>query len=79
MGLGDVGRRDAGLGDVGRGDSGTRRDSGRDKQTTPEFVKYNFQLSRERCKMLESLSGNATSKEFVEGKSKLATVKGKKR
>ena len=43
---------------------------GRDKQTTPEFVKYNFRWSRERCNMLESLSGDATSKAFVEGKSK---------
>ena len=57
-------------------DSGTRGRKtqgsgirGRDKQTTPEFVKYNFRWSRERCNMLESLSGDATSKAFVEGKS----------
>ena len=63
--------RDARLGDSGtRGrktqGSGIR---GRDKQTTPEFVKYNFRWSRERCNMLESLSGDSTSKAFVEGKS----------
>ena len=52
-----------GRGDVGRGDSG------RDKQTTHEFVKNNLRWSRERCNMLESLSGDATSKAFVEGKS----------
>ena len=71
----DVGRgtRDAGrgtreAGTRGRGtwDAGTR---GRDKQTTPEFVKYNFRWSREKCIMMESLSGDSTSKEFVEGKS----------
>ena len=52
--------------DSGTWDAGTR---GRDKQTTPEFVKYNFRWSRERCNMLESLSGDSTSKAFVEGKS----------
>ena len=64
----DVGRgtRDAGSGDSGTWDAGTR---GRDKQTTPEFVKYNFRWSRGRCNMLESLSGDSTSKAFVEGKS----------
>ena len=50
----------------GRGRAGTR---GSDKQTTPEFVKYNFRWSRGRCNMLESLSGDSTSKAFVEGKS----------
>ena len=35
----------------GRGRAGTR---GSDKQTTPEFVKYNFRWSRGRCNMLES-------------------------
>ena len=68
LGLGDVGRwtQDSGLGEVSSRDAGTRE---RDNQTTPEFVKYNFQWSRERCNMLESLSGDATSKAFVEGKS----------
>ena len=69
VGLGDVGRgtRDSGTWDAGTwGRTGTR---GRDKQTTPEFVKYNFRWSRERCNMLESLSGDSTSKAFVEGKS----------
>ena len=70
---------DSGTWDAGREtrDSGTRGRKtqgsgirGRDKQTTPEFVKYNFRWSRERCNMLESLSGDATSKAFVEGKSK---------
>ena len=59
-------------GDVGRGrGTGTRGRGtrGRDKQTTPEFVKYNFRWSRGRCNMLESLSGDSTSKAFVEGKS----------
>ena len=50
LGIGDVGLGDVGHGDVGRG---TR---GRDKQTTTEFLKYNFRWSRERCNMLESLS-----------------------
>ena len=74
-GMRDAGRgtRDAGRGtwDAGRGDSGTW-DAGtreRDKQTTPEFVKYNFRWSREKCIMMESLSGDSTSKEFVEGTS----------
>ena len=54
-------------GDVGRGrGTGTR---GRDKQTTPEFVKYNFRWSRGRCNMLESLWGDSSSKAFVESKS----------
>ena len=81
VGLGDAGRgvseiRGRGTWDVGRGtwdvgrgdawDAGTR---GRDKQTTPEFVKYNFRSSGERCNMLESLSGDSISKAFVEGKS----------
>ena len=70
----DAGRgtRDAGRGDSGTWDAGTRGRAGtreRDKQTTPEFVKYNFRWSRERCNMLESLSGDSTSKAFVEGKS----------
>ena len=61
------GTRDSGTWDAGtRGRTGTR---GRDKQTTPEFVKYNFRWSRERCNMLESLSEDSTSKAFVEGKS----------
>ena len=78
-GLGDVRLGKVGLGDsrtwdVGRGtwDAGTRGRTGsrgRDKQTTPEFVKYNFRWSRERCNMLENLSGDSTSKAFVEGKS----------
>ena len=55
--------------DVGRGTRGRAGTRGRDKQTTPEFVKYNFRWSRERCNMLESLSGDFTSKAFVEGKS----------
>ena len=67
LGLGDVGRGDSGTWDAGtRGRAGTWE---RDKQTTPEFVKYNFRWSRERCNMLESLSGDFTSKAFVEGKS----------
>ena len=57
---------DSGTWDSGTWDAGTR---GRDKQTTPEFVKYNFRWSRGRCNMLESLSGDSTSKAFVEGKS----------
>ena len=77
--------RGRGTGTRGRGtrdarretrDSGTRGRKtqgsgirGRDKQTTPEFVKCNFRWSRERCNMLESLSGDFTSKAFVEGKS----------
>ena len=70
----DVGRgtRDAGRGDSGTWDAGTRGRAGtreRDKQTTPEFVKYNFRWSREKCIMMESLSGDSTSKEFVEGTS----------
>ena len=63
----DAERGKRGLGDAGtRGRAGTRE---RDKQTTPEFVKYNFRWSREKCIMMESLSGDSTSKEFVEGKS----------
>ena len=64
----DAGRgtREAGTRGRGTWDAGTR---GRDKQTTPEFVKYNFRWSREKCIMMESLSGDSTSKEFVEGKS----------
>ena len=82
VGLGDAGRGSRRFGDVGRGtwdvgrgtwdvgrgdawDAGTR---GRDKQT-PEFVKYNFRSSGERCNMLESLSDDSISKAFVEGKS----------
>ena len=63
---------DQGTWDSGTWDAGTRGRAGtweRDKQTTPEFVKYNFRWSRERCNMLESLSGDSTSKAFVEGKS----------
>ena len=63
-GRGTRGRRTHGR--VTRERAGTR---GRDKQTTPEFVKYNFRWSRGRCNMLESLSGDSTSKAFVEGKS----------
>ena len=62
---------DQGTWDSGTWDAGTRGRAGtweRDKQTTPEFVKYNFRWSRERCNMLESLSGDSTSKAFVEGK-----------
>ena len=71
VGLGDVGRgtRDAGRGTRGRGTRGRTGTRGRDKQTTPEFVKHNFRWSRERCNMLESLSGDSTSRAFVEGKS----------
>ena len=66
-GRGTRGLEDVGLGDARtRGRAGTR---GRDKQTTPEFVKYNLRWSRERCNMLKSLSGDSTSKVFVEGKS----------
>ena len=73
-GMRDVrrGTWDAGSGDSGTWDAGTRGRAGtreRDKQTTPEFVKYNFRWSREKCIMIESLSGDSTSKEFVEGKS----------
>ena len=63
---------DSGTWDSRTWDAGTRGRAGtweRDKQTTPEFVKYNFRWSRERCNMLESLSGDFTSKAFVEGKS----------
>ena len=76
LGLGDVGPGDSGTWDHetrGRGTRGRKTQGrgtrGRDKQTTPEFVKYNFRWSRERCNMLESLSGDSTSKAFVEGKS----------
>ena len=75
LGLGDVGPGDSGTWDYetrGRGTRGRKTQGrgtrGRDKQTTPEFVKYNFRWSRERCNMLESLSGDSTSKAFVEGK-----------
>ena len=44
--------------DSGTWDAGTW---GRAKHSTPEFVKYNFRWSRERCHMLESLSGDAAS------------------
>ena len=63
---------DSGTWDSGTWDAGTRGSAGTwecDKQTTPEFVQYNFRWSRERCNMLESLSGDFTSKAFVEGKS----------
>ena len=50
--------RGRGTGTQGRGTRGrgTRGRAGtweRDKKTTPEFVKYNFRWSRERCNMLE--------------------------
>ena len=67
----DAGRWDAGTWDAGTWDAGTwdARSRVRDKQTIPEFVKYNFRYSRERCNMLEGLSGDATSKAFVKSKS----------
>ena len=65
----DSGTWDSGTWDSGTWDTGLAGIRGRDKQTTPEFVKYNFRWSRERCNMLESLSGDFTSKAFVEGKS----------
>ena len=61
--------RGRGTGTRGRGKRGRGGTRGRDKQTTPEFIKYNFRWSRGRCNMLESLSGDSTSKAFVEGKS----------
>ena len=52
----ESGTWDSGTWDTGTWDAGLAGIRGRDKQTTPEFVKYNFRWSRERCNMLESLS-----------------------